>query len=146
MRSGFRMNRATPKVRSLARDLIDNDGSETLAADFVIEKLRPPLANLMGIGGFRALLLRALRLAGTEISWLGAVDVKADGTLEGLHLQIDRGEFLEGRVVLLAHLLGLLVAFIGPALTSRLLAEIWPKFPSTTRILAAKEAESEKAK
>jgi hypothetical protein len=143
------MNRATPKTRSLARDLIDNDESENLAADFVIQKLRPPLANLMGIGGFRALLARALRLAGMEISWLGAVDVKADGTLEGLqalHLQVDRGEFLEGKVVLLAHLLGLLVAFIGPALTSRLVAEIWPKFPSTTRILAAKEVESEKAK
>jgi len=33
----------------------------------------------------------------------------------------------EGRVVLLAQLLGLLVAFIGEDLTLRLVREVWPK-------------------
>jgi hypothetical protein len=32
-----------------------------------------------------------------------------------------------GERVLVAHLLGLLVTFIGPALTRRLLQDIWPK-------------------
>jgi hypothetical protein len=84
----------------------------------------------MGNGGFRALLARALALAGAEVAWLRAVHVKADGTLEGLealHAQLKPADFLEGRVVLLAQLLGLLVAFIGPSLTSRLMGEVWPQ-------------------
>jgi hypothetical protein len=71
-------------------------------------------------------------LSKEEVSWLRAVQVKADGTLEGLEalrVQLDPTEFLEGRVVLLGQLLGLLVAFIGPKLTSRLVGEIWPQFP-----------------
>jgi hypothetical protein len=60
------------------------------------------------------------------------VHVNADGDLEGfeaLGLQLDPSEFVEGRVVLLAQLLGLLVALIGPSLTSRLTGEIWPQIP-----------------
>jgi hypothetical protein len=115
----------------------------------VTEKLRPHLANLMGIGGFRALLSRALVLAAAEVSWLSTLHVKADGTLEGLeeaHLRLNPTECLEGRVVLLAQLLGLLEAFIGPNLTSRLVGEIWPEFHSTTWGSADKEVPSEKAK
>jgi hypothetical protein len=58
------------------------------------------------------------------------VRVKVDGALEGfekIQPQPTPGEFLEGREVLLAQLLGLLVTFIGPALTSRVVTEIWPK-------------------
>ena len=86
----------------------------------------------MGNGGFRALLSRALALANAEVPWLRAVQVKADGSLEGLeelHAQLDPDEFFEGRVVLLAQLLGLLVAFIGENLTLRLVREVWPKVP-----------------
>jgi hypothetical protein len=94
------------------------------------DRLRPQLAMLMGNGGFHALLARALALASAEVSWLREVRVKADGTLEGLatlHAGLKPAEFREGRMVLLAHLLGLLVALIGPALTSRLVGEIWPQ-------------------
>jgi hypothetical protein len=94
----------------------------------VTERLRPHLANLMANGGFRALLSRALALAGGEVSWLRAVHVNARGTLEGLealHAQIASAEFIEGEIVLLIELLALLEAFIGPALTSRLVGEIW---------------------
>jgi hypothetical protein len=121
---------------AFAEDLIagetgENQSSETKPpADFpVFEKLRSPLATLMGNGGFRALFARALALARVEISWLRAVHVNADGALawqEELHPPLAPAEFLEGRVVLLAQLLGLLVAFIGPGLTARLIGEIWP--------------------
>jgi hypothetical protein len=100
------------------------------AAFPVPEKLRQPLTVLMGAGGFRALLSRALALATAEVRWLRAVQVKPDGAFEGveaLHERIDPAEFLEGRVELLAQLLGLLVAFIGPNLTLRLVREIWPQ-------------------
>ncbi len=94
------------------------------------EKLRLHLTTIMGSPGFRTLLLRTLALATREVPWLRAVRVKADGSLEGLEelqAQHDRDTFLEGGVVLLAHLLGLLVAFIGGNLTVRLVREIWPK-------------------
>ena len=109
-----------------------SSGTKTPAAFHVCEKLRPHLATLMGNAGFRALLSRALALASAEVPWLRAVHVKADGSLEGLeelHAQLDPEEFAEGRVVLLAQLLGLLVAFIGEDLTLRLVREVWPKLP-----------------
>jgi hypothetical protein len=96
------------------------------------EKLRPHLVALMGNGGFHALLARALALAKTEVSWLRPVHVNASGSMEGLRelqMQLSPDEFLEGRVVLLAQLLGLLVAFIGEKLTLRLMREVWPKIP-----------------
>ena len=104
--------------------------TETPAACLVGEKLRPHLAALMGNVGFRALLSRALALANAEVPWLRAVRVKADGSFEGLDelgAHVDLDEIFEGRVVLLAQLLGLLVAFIGEDLTLRLVREVWPK-------------------
>ena len=132
------MNRATPQMRAFAEVLIACETSETPSsgstrpADFpVFEKLRTPLAMLMGNGGFRALFARALALARAEIPWLRAVHVNADGALawqEELHPPLAPAEILEGRIVLLAQMLGLLVAFIGPGLTARLIGEIWPEF------------------
>ena len=107
-----------------------SSATKTPAAFPVCDKLRPHLATLVGNAGFRALLSRALALANEEVAWLRAVHVKADGSLEGLeelHTQLDPDEWFEGRVVLIAQLLGLLVAFIGENLTFRLVREIWPK-------------------
>jgi hypothetical protein len=117
------------------------------AAFPVTDRLRPHLATLVGKGGVRALLARALVLATTEVSWLSAAHVNADGGVEGLdavRADLDPAQFLEGRVVLLAQLLGLLVAFIGPGLTSRLMGEIWPEVPLKDRDFG-KETDSEKA-
>lgn len=102
-------------------------------ADYLVsEMLRPSLATLMGNEGFRALLARALVMAKSEVPWLREVRVAADGSLEGLeehHSQLDPDEFFEGKIVLLAQLLGLLVAFIGEDLTLRLVRDVWPKVP-----------------
>jgi len=102
----------------------------------------------MGKVGVRALLARALALSAAEIPWLRAVQVNADGDLDGLQAagsEIDPAEFLEGRVVLLAQLLGLLVTFIGPGLTSRMVGEFWPQIPLRDRDFG-KEQKNEKAK
>jgi hypothetical protein len=110
--------------------------TKTLAAFLVGEKLRPDLAALMGNVGFRALLSRALALANAEVPWLRAVHVKADGSFEGLaelEAQVDPEEIFEGGIVLLAQLLGLLVAFIGEDLTLRLVREVWSKLPLDIR-------------
>lgn len=131
------MRRAHPQMRNFAKRLMASetrvDGSSEAKTPAVFhgpEKLRPYLATLMGTGGFRALLSRALALASAEVPWLRAVHVKADGALDGppsLHEELDPGETLEGSIVLLAQLLGLLVAFIGPNLTVRLVGEAWPQ-------------------
>jgi hypothetical protein len=144
---------AKPQMRSLAQRLMTLEAggknlSETKAsAEFSVpDKLRPSLATLMGSAGFRALLSRALALAGTEVPWLHAVQVNADGTLKGLeelHAQLDPDEYFEGRVVLLSQLLGLLAAFIGENLTLGLVREVWPKLSVSDRIF--KERNNEQA-
>ena len=76
------------------------------------------------------------------------MQVNADGGLEGfeaLGSQLDPSEFVEGKVVLLAQLFGLLVAFIGPSLTSRLSGEIWPQVPLFEQDFV-REVKSEKTK
>ncbi|MDP2817608.1 MAG: hypothetical protein Q8O29_04900 [Polaromonas sp.] len=118
--------------RLIAHETKGNKSSATKppAAFLVFEKLRPHLANLMGNAGFRALLSRSLGLANAEVPWLRAVHVKSDGSLDGLdelEAQVGQDEFSEGRVVLLAVLLGLLAAFIGEKLTLHLVHEVWPK-------------------
>ena len=118
--------------RLIAYETRENKSSETKtsAACLVGEKLRPHLATLMGNVGFRTLLSRALALANAEVPWLRAVHVTAVGSFEGLDdlgAQIDPDEIFEGCVVLLAQLLGLLVAFIGENLTRRLVGEVWPQ-------------------
>jgi len=133
-----KMNRASKEMRMFARRLIDNEALESMSSKTnmsafrVTDQLRPYLSTLMGTGGFRALLSRALALAATEVSWLRTVQVHADGSLEGVeqaHAKLGSDEFSEGRVVLLAHLLELMAAFIGEILTLRLVREVWPKVP-----------------
>jgi hypothetical protein len=99
----------------------------------VCEKLRPPLCALAGVAGYRSLLSRALALAKTEAPDLSAVRVTADGYLQGLEVepQSDNGH-AEGGVVLIAQLLALFLAFIGEALTLRLVQDVSP-FKVTTK-------------
>ena len=133
------MSRANRKIRDFAERLIayETSGDEfsetkTPAAFLVCDKLRPQLATLMGDGGFRALLWRALVLANTDVRWLSSVQVKPDGSFEGveeLETKIDPEQLVEGGVVLVGQLLGLLVAFIGEKLTVRLVRDTWPQIP-----------------
>jgi hypothetical protein len=153
-----------PQMRDFAERLIayeirenKSSGTTTPAAFPVCEKLRPHLANLMGNTGFRALLSRALARAEAEVPSLRAMQVKADGSLARLgevEAQLDPEELAEGSVVLVAQLLGLLVAFIGETLTLRLVREVWPyqfmdtpeetlKVLQTTSDRAAKEKQGE---
>jgi len=99
---------------------------------FILLELRPQLANLMGTAGFAALLSRALAMASLERPWLRSVHERPDGSLENwseLEAQVAAAEFLDGKIVLLAHLLGLLVAFIGENLMLRLVRDVWPNLP-----------------
>jgi hypothetical protein len=106
------------------------------AAVRVCEKLRPPLCALAGVAGYRSLLSRALTLAQTKVPGLSAVQVAADGSLQGLgelEPQIDKGHAGEGEVILIAQLLGLFLAFIGEALTLRLVQDVSPHLKVTAK-------------
>jgi len=142
-------------MRSIAKQLMASETPGNTSAEpdspasfRATDKLRPHLSMLMGRGGFQALLARALVLAAAEVPWLTTVQVVADGELEGLtaaHARLDAADFSDGEVVLLAQLLGLLVAFIGPALTLRLITQIWPQL-SFDDADFGKTANNEKAK
>jgi len=130
------MNRATPKARKLAEHLLRFEtatgkaGAEGTAAARACEKLRQVLSALLGGAGFRALLARALIMAQAEAPGLRAVQVKADGSLEGLSAvepQSGDGKVAKEEVILIAHLLGLLIVFVGEALMLRLVQDAWPK-------------------
>jgi hypothetical protein len=102
----------------------------------VYEKLRKSLGVFAGSAGFQSLASRALALARSEAPSLGAARVTADGALQGLgesglQSDIDKdraGEYPagEGGTILIARLLGLLLVFLGEALTLSLLRNAWP--------------------
>jgi hypothetical protein len=133
----MRVNRASSQLRNIAKQLMVSETLGNTSADAdnpmafrATDKLRPHLSMLMGRSGFQALLARALVLATAEVPWLAGVRVVADGELEGLaaaQATGDAADLSEGEVVLLAQLLGLLVAFIGPSLTQRLIDQLWPQ-------------------
>jgi hypothetical protein len=130
------MNRATAKTRDLAKLLVAYEARDagTAGPSFgsfpVLEKLRPCLTALMGNGGYRALLLRCLALATAEVPLLQSAHVAADCRLEGfaaLETGPEEEAIIEGRLVVVTQLIGLLVAFIGEKLTHQLVREVWPK-------------------
>jgi hypothetical protein len=130
------MNTASPETRDLARRLLAFEAAHVNSSDarvevavHVIEELRLHLLRLAGVNGFRYLLSRALALAMAEVPSLNMVHVRADGSLEGLgeiEQSQEAGAAGQAGIVLVAHLLGLLVTFIGEPLTLRLVRDAWP--------------------
>jgi len=100
--------------------------ADMYAVGRVCDKLRHPLTTLAGAAGFHSLLTRALTLAKKESPVLGAWEVKLDGSLQGLN-----GEAAQSDTVLIAHLIGLMITFIGESLTLRLVHDVWLDLPSS---------------
>jgi hypothetical protein len=125
--------------RLLACEEAAGKGSEPteFAAFRVCEALRQPLCALAGVAGFRSLLSRALTLARAEAPSLGAVQIAADGSLQGLdglRPQVDADETGEAGIILITQLLGLLVRVVGEATTLQLVtSEILPDFKSLSK-------------
>jgi hypothetical protein len=132
------MDTPSPSIRDLARRLLAVEAASQSAADprvheaiRVCEKLRVSLTRFAGVDGFTALLRRALALARAEVPALHGITEKADGSMEGLEkIAAAAGSSGVGgndaAVAITAHLLGLLVTFIGEPLTVRLAREAWP--------------------
>ena len=118
--------------RLLACEAVTGENSEPAesAAFRVCSKLRLPLITLAGVAGFRSLLSRALTLARAEAPSLSAIQVAADGSLEGLDQlasQAEKEQARDGGAVLIAQLIGLLFTLIGEGLTLRLVQDVWPE-------------------
>ena len=123
----------TPTTRELAQRLLAYEAVEagtanadTQAVYRVCDKLRRSLTTLAGAAGFHSLLARALTLAKKESPLLGAWEVKSDGSLQGLN-----GEAAQSGALLIAQLIGLMITFIGEALTLRLLHDVWLDLPDS---------------
>jgi hypothetical protein len=121
--------------RDLARRLLAVEAASKIAPNAhmheavrVCEKLRISLTRFAGSDGFTSLLRRALTLARADDPLVETVEVKPDGSLEGLEaLPVDETNGgPEAAVAITAHLLGLLVTFIGEPLTLRLVRDAWP--------------------
>ena len=118
-------------MRDLARRLLA--AGQTVSnppvheAVLVSETLRTSLTRFAGADGYASLLRRALVLASAEEPSLQSVKVGADGRLEGFEIiAADPGMGAPAAAAITAHLLGLLVTFIGEPLTLKLVREAWP--------------------
>ena len=132
------MDAPPPSVRALARQLLaleaagENESEDPAAAAVrVCRTLRGALSRLVGQDGFAALLRRALAVARREVPALGSVEVESNGELTGFEALAaatpDEGS--ESAAAIAAHLLGLLVTFIGERLTLQVVREAWPHVP-----------------
>jgi hypothetical protein len=128
------MDKRSSSMRDLARRLLA--ASQTVGdphvheAVVVIEKLRIILTKFAGAEGFASLLRRALKLTSADVPALQSVKIGADGRLEGFEqIVADKGTGAAGgeaAVAITAHLLDLLVTFIGEPLTLTLVRAAWP--------------------
>jgi hypothetical protein len=127
-----------PEMRDLARLLLAYEAfadktpqtaeSATLR---VYEKLRQSLSAIAGAAAFESLAFRALMQAKSETKYLWAVQVAADGALEGFGeceplIDNDMDSPGEEGIILIARLLNLLHIFLGEALMLSLLRDAWP--------------------
>ncbi len=130
------MQQTTSVAHTLARQVLAHETAQGAPAEpqwnaavRAVERLRDSFSRFAGVTGFRSILARALTLAQREAPWLAAVDVTPDGALvgfvEGAQAQ-DPAALAMGSCALLAQFFGLLYAFVGEALTQRLLADTWP--------------------
>ena len=129
------MDTPSSSTRDLARRLLAVEEASGSASEShvheaarVCEKLRVSLTRFAGSDGFTSLMRRALALARADVPSLQTVQLKPDGSLEGHEvLAVETtNSGPEAAVALIAHLLGLLVTFIGEPLTLRLVRDGWP--------------------
>src|SRR4029079_15553211 len=116
------MDTPQASMRNLAERLLAVEAANQSATDAhlheavrVCEKLRISLTRLAGSDGFVSLLRRALALARAEVPALDRVTVKPDCAMDGLEELVAEATtgVVHGPLAITAHLLGLLVTFIG---------------------------------
>lgn len=138
------MNSTGPAIQELARRLIALEAPYDArpvtggsGADRACEKLRVSLTKLTGTAGYYSLILRAMSITKAQAPALASVQVQLDGSLQGFDEigQVDA----EAGLAVLAHLLSLLVTFIGEPLTQSLVRDAWPGATLDKSDLSAEE-------
>jgi hypothetical protein len=126
------MAKTTPVTRELSRQILAQEGNsdaeagEALkVAQRVLDRMRAHLSNYVGDAGYRAILSRAYGFAKAEDRWLRETCRMANGTLEFAAADSSK-EAVIGVQVVLAHVLALLDALVGEALTLGLMQDVWP--------------------
>lgn len=132
-------NPIPPAVRDLSKWLCEQEvanakplKSTRLGVCYVCNKLCIPLSSLMGDAGYKSLVSRALALAKKEFPELDAYQVHEEGHIElqeGIEPRLGIGETKNAEIILVAHLIGLLILFIGENLTLDLIHGVWPNAP-----------------
>jgi hypothetical protein len=87
-------------------------------------KLRTVVSALVGVAGYKSILMRALNLTMRDTDAFRGTSVTNDGFLKDLNSKDSQaGELL------IFHLVGLLVVLTGVDFTLQLLHEAWPDLP-----------------
>ncbi len=145
------MRTVAPVARVLADQIILGEAESTPNPAFVADalqrasaRLRWRLVVLVGTTGFAALLSRAIRLAQEDYPDLKVVTLNAsgDGVLRGLDVYVtatgaDQTATTAGLLAIIAHLIGLLITFIGEDIAVRLVHEALPELGRATGIGAS---------
>ena len=119
-------------MRELARRLVAanpiTSAQNVHEATLVNPNLRNSLIQLCGAEGFAALLRRALVLARGQVPALRSVKVSAEGRLDGIEQLATQSVAAReaAAIVVTAHILELLVVFIGKGFARRLVREACP--------------------
>jgi hypothetical protein len=145
------MRQATPQLYELSRRLLAREAKESRNPGALAEamenscrRLHGRLDQLIGAGGFRALLARALHLAAKQFQWLAAVKVEEHPACEltGLREAVKGQEVSsvnEAFSLVLANIIWLLVTFIGEDIALGLVREVWPEMETGAAVSASKE-------
>src|SRR5215203_3024044 len=119
------MRQATPQLRDLAGRALAREAKRSrspaalaVGMEASCRRLHARLDPLIGAGGFRALLARALHLAAKEFPWLDAVRVEEHPSCELKDLReamkgADASSAGDAFALVLANVIWLLVTFIG---------------------------------
>lgn len=144
------MPEVSTAAHALARRVLLHDAGEhpepaalAEAVERADARLRARLVDLVGLSGYTTLVDRAVRLAQTEVPVLERVTVDAgatggaggEGILRGVRDVVESARASggdpraaeAGLTAILAHIIGLLVIFIGEDLALRLVHEAWPE-------------------
>jgi hypothetical protein len=132
------MKPENPKLNKLALRLFEHEATKSgnsddpaKAIESCCQRLHDRLDRLIGAGGFRALLYRALYLAKKKYAWLEGVGIEDYPGCEFKDLR----EAVKGKesptvneacTLILANVIWLLVTFIGEDITFGLIEEAWP--------------------
>jgi hypothetical protein len=110
----------------LASELAKNGSSsdEDPAASMVSRKLRTVVSSLIGVAGYKSIVMRALNLTMRDTDAFRDASVTSDGFLKDLN-----SEDPQAGDLLIFHLVGLLVVLTGVDFTLQLLQEAWPDLP-----------------